>query len=106
MSAPLLELRGITKRFDGVTAVQDVSLSVQAGHILALLGENGAGKSTLIKILSGVQSAHAGQLLMNGQTVELRTPYDARALGMSTIHQEFSLVPHLNVQDNLFLGQE
>jgi len=106
MTAPLLELRGITRRFGGVPAVQDVSLSLRSGRILALLGENGAGKSTLMKIISGAQRADSGQILMDGMPVGLRTPQEARALGISIIHQEFSLVPRLSVRENLFLGRE
>jgi ribose transport system ATP-binding protein len=106
MTAPLLELRGITRRFGGVPAVQDVNLSLRSGRVLALLGENGAGKSTLMKIISGAQRADSGQILMDGTPVGLRTPQEARALGISIIHQEFSLVPRLSVRENLFLGRE
>jgi ribose transport system ATP-binding protein len=106
MSANLLELRGITKRFAGTLALQDVSLSLRRGQVLALVGENGAGKSTLMKILSGVHRPDAGTILLDGAEVPLRSPQDAQALGISNIYQEFSLVPHLTVVENLFLGRE
>jgi ribose transport system ATP-binding protein len=106
MSANLLELRGITKRFAGTLALQVVNLSLQCGQVLALVGENGAGKSTLMKILSGVHRPDAGTILLDGKEVHLRSPQDAQALGISIIYQEFSLVPHLPVVENLFLGRE
>ena len=106
MGAPLLELRNICKRFGDTRALRDVSHTLQPGRILALVGENGAGKSTLMKILSGVYQPDSGSVLLDGQAVRLRDPRDARQRGISIIHQEFSLVPHLDVTDNLFLGRE
>ncbi|MGN6135472.1 MAG: ATP-binding cassette domain-containing protein, partial [Aureliella sp.] len=106
MSDPLLELSGISKRFAGAVALNDVSLSLRQGEILALVGENGAGKSTLMKILSGVHQPDSGTILLDGQQLQLRDPHDARQRGISIIYQEFSLVPELNVVDNLFLGRE
>jgi ribose transport system ATP-binding protein len=102
----LLELRGITKRFAGGVALEDVDLTLRRHHILALLGENGAGKSTLMKILSGVHRPDAGVIRLAGREVALRRPEDAQALGIGIIYQEFSLVPHLSVLDNLFFGRE
>lgn len=101
-----LELRGITKRFGATIALHDVNLTLHAGEILALVGENGAGKSTLMKVLSGVQKPDGGSISLDGEQVQLRDPRDARERGVSIIHQEFSLVPHLDVTDNLFLGRE
>lgn len=101
-----LELRGISKRFGAKIALHDVNLTLHAGEILAIVGENGAGKSTLMKILSGVQTPDAGSISLDGEQVQLRDPWDARQRGISIIHQEFSLVPHLDVTDNLFLGRE
>lgn len=105
-SENLLELRGITKRFAGVTALHDVDLTLRRRQILALLGENGAGKSTLMKILSGAHCPDAGCIRFAGREVVLRRPEDAQALGIGIIYQEFSLVPHLSVLENLFLGRE
>lgn len=106
MSATLLELRGITKRFASTLALQDVSLSLRRGQVLALVGENGAGKSTLMKILSGVHCPDSGTIRLDGEEVQPRSPSHAQALGISIIYQEFSLVPHLDVVANLFLGRE
>ena len=103
---PLLELRGITKAFPGVQALDDVSLGVQAGEVHMLLGENGAGKSTLMKILCGAYRADAGEILVDGEPVRLRSPADARKLGIAVIFQEFSLVPYLDIAQNIFLGRE
>ena len=106
MSATLLELRNINKRFGDTRALRDVSLSLQPGRILALVGENGAGKSTLMKILSGAIQPDSGSIVLDDQVVRLRDSRDSRQRGISIIHQEFSLVPHLDVTDNLFLGRE
>ncbi len=105
-SAPLLEMRGIGKSFPGVKALQDVSLTVRAGEVVALLGENGAGKSTLINVLSGVFANYDGMILLDGQPVDIHSPSDAQRLGISTIHQELNLVPDLSVADNIWLGRE
>ncbi len=103
---PLLEMRGIGKSFPGVKALQDVSLTVHAGEVVALLGENGAGKSTLINVLSGVFPGYDGSILMDGAPVSIHTPTDAQRLGISTIHQELNLVPDMSVADNIWLGRE
>jgi ribose transport system ATP-binding protein len=103
---PLLEMRGIVKRFPGVVALNGVDFDVQAGEVHVLLGENGAGKSTLIKILSGVYAADAGEIRFDGVPVHLRSPRDAQALGVSTLYQEFNLVPDMTVGENIFLGRE
>jgi len=100
----LLEMKGIGKTFPGVRALQGVNLSVRPGQVHALLGENGAGKSTLIKILSGAYSKDEGQIFFEGQPVEIRSPQDAQALGISTIYQEFNLAKNLTVAENIFLG--
>jgi ribose transport system ATP-binding protein len=100
----LLEMKGIGKTFPGVRALQGVNLSVRPGQVHALLGENGAGKSTLIKILSGAYSKDEGQIFFEGQPVEIRSPQDAQALGISTIYQEFNLAKDLTVAENIFLG--
>ena len=99
---PLLRLEGFTKRFPGVTALQEVSLEVQEGEILGLLGENGAGKSTLLKIVSGAQRPDQGTIAWRGEAVSLATPHAAQRLGIVTIDQEFTLVPDLSVAENAF----
>ncbi|HEU5081100.1 MAG TPA: sugar ABC transporter ATP-binding protein [Opitutaceae bacterium] len=106
MPENLLELRGISKRFSGVVALDSVDLTLQRGRVLALLGENGAGKSTLMKILSGAHRPDGGTIRLDGREVHLRSPDEAQALGINIIHQEFSLVPHLDVVENIFLGRE
>ena len=102
----LLRMRGIDKSFPGVHALQDVSLTLQRGEVLALVGENGAGKSTLIKVLGGAHLPDDGEILLDGQHVEVATPTAARRAGVSIIYQEFNLVPDLTVRENIFLGQE
>jgi ribose transport system ATP-binding protein len=103
---PFLELRGITKRFPGVLALNGVRLDVRAGEVHALLGENGAGKSTLIKTVSGVYQPDGGEIRIDGRLVSVRNPHDAQALGISTIYQEFTLAPDMTVAENIFLGRE
>jgi ribose transport system ATP-binding protein len=105
-AAPLLELRGITKHFPGVLALDQVSLSLYAGEVHMLLGENGAGKSTLMKVLCGAYLADAGEILAEGKLVPMKSAADARALGIAVIFQEYSLVPHLNIAQNIYLGRE
>ena len=103
---PLLEMRGITKRFPGVVALQGVSLSLRAGEVLALMGENGAGKSTLMKILGGVQLPDEGQISIRGEPVLLGSVEDSKAQGIALIHQELMLAPNLDIASNIFLGNE
>lgn len=99
-------MRGIHKSFPGVKALDDVSLHLQKGEVLALLGENGAGKSTLIKILGGAHLPDRGELFVDGSRVEALTPVAARRAGISIIYQEFNLIPELTVRENIFLGRE
>ncbi|HEV3105817.1 MAG TPA: sugar ABC transporter ATP-binding protein [Trinickia sp.] len=103
---PLLELRGISKTFPGVRALDDVSLALYEGEVHMLLGENGAGKSTLMKVLFGAYRADAGQFFSKGVPVRIDSPADARRLGVAVIFQEFSLVPHLSIAQNIYLGRE
>lgn len=103
---PVLQMQGIGKSFPGVHALRDVSLTVNAGEVVALLGENGAGKSTLINVLSGVFADYDGEILMDGRPVSIHSPSDAQRLGISTIHQELNLVPDMSVADNIWLGRE
>jgi ribose transport system ATP-binding protein len=103
---PLLEMRGISKSFPGVRALDGVSLTANAGEVHFLLGQNGAGKSTLMRVLCGAQRPDAGEILLDGAPVRLASPADARRLGIAVIFQEFSLVPYLNLAENIFLGRE
>lgn len=96
----------ITKRFSGVTALEDVCLELQAGKVNAILGENGAGKSTLMKILSGVYADFEGQIRYKGQVVRFQNTKEAQAAGIAIIHQELNLIPYLSVAENIFLGRE
>jgi len=99
-------MEGISKVFPGVQALSDVTFEVAKGEIHALVGENGAGKSTLMKILTGAQPRDEGRITMRGEAVEIATPSDAQALGISMIHQELSLIPYLTVGQNIYLGRE
>ena len=103
---PLLEMRGMCKRFAGVDALKGVDLTLYGGECLAVCGENGAGKSTLIKMLGGVLAADGGEIFLEGETVQVRNPHVATALGIAVIHQEFNLIPELTARENIFLGQE
>lgn len=105
MSA-ILQLNHVTKKYPGVVALDDVSVSFEKGEVHALLGENGAGKSTLIKILSGAISPNGGEIVMDGQTYTNITPALSKKLGIGVIYQEFTLVPTLTVAENIFLGKE
>ena len=102
----LLQLEGIQKRFGGVTALRQGTLSVNAGEVHLLMGENGAGKSTLMKIVAGMQTADEGRFLWRGQPVTFSSPRDAAEAGISMVHQESLLAPHLTVAENIFLGRE
>jgi simple sugar transport system ATP-binding protein len=101
-----VELRGITKRFPGVVANEDVSLVFEAGEVHALLGENGAGKSTLMNVLFGLYPADEGEVLIDGEPVRFRGPTDAIAAGIGMVHQHFKLVPVFTVAENVMLGNE
>ncbi|MER2508066.1 MAG: multiple monosaccharide ABC transporter ATP-binding protein [Amaricoccus sp.] len=108
MTQPILEMRGITKTFPGVRALDNVNLVVMPGEIHALVGENGAGKSTLMKVLSGVYpfGTYEGDILFEGETRQFRDLADSEHLGIVIIHQELALVPLLSIAENLFLGNE
>ena len=103
---PLVELRNIEIAFGGIKAVDDVSVDLYPGEVVGLLGHNGAGKSTLIKCLSGAYKKDAGEVLINGQTVEINNPRDARAYNIETIYQTLALADNLDAASNLFLGRE
>ena len=100
-----VEMTGISKVFGGIRALDDVSFSVRAGEVHALLGENGAGKSTLMKILAGAHQASTGEIRIGGERVSVSSPHGSRALGIGIIHQELALAPDLTVAENIFLGE-
>lgn len=99
-------MEGITKVFPGVKALDEVDFSLHAGEVHALLGENGAGKSTLMKVLSGIHNADEGSIFLDGEKTEIRNVHDSQDKGISIIHQELVLVPHMTVAENIFLGRE
>ena len=98
--------RGVSKRFGAVEALVDVDFDVDAGEVVALVGDNGAGKSTLIKAIAGVQPADAGEYWIDGRKVSIRTPSDADAAGIATVYQDLALCDNLDVVANLYLGSE
>lgn len=102
----LVDLVGVSKRFDGVHAVREVDLSIGAGEVVALVGHNGAGKSVLVQIMSGVLPPTEGEIRVNGQTVNLHLPTDARRCGIETIYQNLALADNLDAPANFFLGRE
>jgi fructose transport system ATP-binding protein len=103
---PVLEARGISKRYGSVTALEEVDFEAYPGEIVALLGDNGAGKSTLIKILSGAVRPDSGTITLHGRPVQFHGPRDARNSGIETVYQDLALAPDLDVASNLFLGRE
>ena len=102
----LLDVRSVSKRFPGVLALENVSLTLTRGEVLAVVGENGAGKSTLMKILAGVQMPDGGNILLDGAKVEIDSVRAAQRLGIALIHQELNLADNLTVAANIFLGRE
>jgi fructose transport system ATP-binding protein len=101
-----LEATGLVKRFGNVEALRGADFELREGEILAVIGDNGAGKSTLIKCLSGAHTPDAGQIRLHGRDVQLKTPLDARALGIETVYQTLAVSPALDIASNLFLGRE
>jgi ribose transport system ATP-binding protein len=106
MSPPLVSMEGIDKSFPGVRALEQCRFELRPGEVHALVGENGAGKSTLMKVLAGVYTKDAGRILFDGAEVEIGSPRAALKLGISIIHQELNLMPHLSVAQNIFIGRE
>ena len=106
MSTTLLSVKGINKSFPGVKALSNVSFSMGAGQIHALMGENGAGKSTLIKVLTGVYRSDSGELEFDGQPIAPESTRDVEGVGISTVYQEVNLIPHLSVAENITLGRQ
>src|SRR5204863_4924063 len=105
-SAPTLELRGITKAFGSVQALDDVDFEVRAGEVMALVGDNGAGKSTLIKCVAGIHTADGGEILFDGQPVSIHGPKDSAKLGIEVVYQDLALCDNLDVVQNMYLGRE
>jgi simple sugar transport system ATP-binding protein len=103
---PVVKMEGIAMRFGRVTALEDVDFEVRRPEVMALLGDNGAGKSTLSQILTGVHTPTSGQIYIEGQPVQIRTPHDARALGIETAYQDLALVNSMSIGRNFFLGRE
>lgn len=106
MRKEILRAEKINKSFPGVKALSDVSFNLLEGEVHILLGENGAGKSTLMKIFSGLYSIDSGDIFIDGQKVTIRNTKDSQDLGIAIIYQEFNLVPHLTVAQNIYLGRE
>lgn len=101
-----LTVENVTKSFGGVAALNDVSIGFPRGTVTAVMGDNGAGKSTLMKVLAGVHTQDSGTLRLNGRPVTFRSPADARAAGIETVHQDLALAEHRDIAANLFLGRE
>lgn len=105
-SMPLLVARGVSKHFGAVEALVDADFDIDAGEVVALVGDNGAGKSTLIKAIAGVQPADAGEFWIDGKRVSIRNPSDASRAGIATVYQDLALCDNLDVVSNLYLGSE
>jgi ribose transport system ATP-binding protein len=104
--SPLLVMEGITKRFPGVVALRDVSFDLKSGEVHVVFGENGAGKSTLINVIAGTYPPDEGTMVFEGEAISQLSPHDARQRGINAVFQDFSLVPQLSVEENLYLGRE
>src|ERR671922_2084410 len=104
--ADAIRVENLSKRFGAVVALQDVSLHLNKGEVLGLIGDNGAGKSTLIKIISGFHQPDGGRIFVNGEEVQIRSVAQARALGIDTVYQDLALVPGMSVYHNMFLRRE
>lgn len=102
----LLELRNISKEFGAIHALNDVSFTLDAGEVVGLMGDNGAGKSTLVKIISGIYTPTSGQVLLDGQPVNIHSPGEARRIGIETVYQDLALADNLTASENIFLGRE
>src|SRR6187549_3835042 len=105
-STPVLALKGVTKSFGPVHALNDVNFEVHSGEVVALVGDNGAGKSTLVKTIAGIHPLDSGTIEFEGEPVTISSPPDAVALGIATVYQDLALCDNLDVVENLFLGRE
>ena len=103
---PILNAKGLTKRYGKVTALNDCDFELYPGEILAVIGDNGAGKSTLIKAISGAVVPDEGQIWLDGKEVAFKTPIEARAAGIETVYQTLAMSPALSIADNMFMGRE
>jgi D-xylose transport system ATP-binding protein len=103
---PILELRGISKSFGSVQALSDVDFEVRRGEVMALVGDNGAGKSTLIKTVAGIHSPDSGEILFEGEPVQIHSPKDSAKLGIEVVYQDLALCDNLDVVQNMYLGRE
>ena len=103
---PVLQARGLVKRYGQVTAIDGADFDLLPGEILAVIGDNGAGKSSLIKALSGAVVPDSGEILVNGSPVTFHSPIDARKYGIETVYQDLAVAPALDIAENLFLGRE
>src|SRR3982751_6055945 len=103
---PLLEARGISRSFGHVRALIDADFDVEAGEVVALIGDNGAGKSTMVKAMTGNLEVDSGELLFEGEPVTISSPQQASEMGMEVVYQDLALAPHLNPVQNMFLGRE
>jgi ABC-type sugar transport system ATPase subunit len=103
---PVLKVRGVSKSYGKIQALQNVDMDIYPGEVIGLVGDNGAGKSTLIKVLSGALTPDSGVIELDGTTVHLASPAASRELGVETVYQDLALAPHLNVEENIFLGRE
>src|SRR6266705_5524504 len=103
---PLIEVQAVSKYFGSVIAVKGISMSVNSGEVMCLLGDNGAGKSTLIKILSGVYRPDEGHYLFEGKEVRFSSPRDALSVGIATVYQDLAMIPLMGLSRNFFLGSE
>jgi ribose transport system ATP-binding protein len=106
VSDSIIQMKGVTKDFPGVKALKSVDLNIYKGKIMALLGENGAGKSTLMKILTGVYEKTSGEIVLNGEQVQIKNTREAQNMGIAIIHQELNLISNLSIGENIFLGRE
>ncbi len=103
---PLLEVKNITKRFGGLTAVDNFDMQICPGEVIGILGDNGAGKSTFIKVISGVYHAEVGQIFFEGRRIKISNPWEALKIGIETIYQDLALAENMDVYSNIFLGRE
>src|SRR5205814_10413710 len=103
---PLLEVQSVSKIFGSMIALKDISMKVNAGEVMCLLGDNGAGKSTLIKILSGVHQPSEGRYLFEGKEMHFTSPRDALGVGIATVFQDLAMIPLMGISRNCFLGSE
>ena len=104
--APILEARGLSRSFGHVRALIDADFDVEAGEVVALIGDNGAGKSTMVKAMTGNLEVDSGELLFEGEPVTISSPQQASGMGMEVVYQDLALAPHLNPVQNMFLGRE